>query len=165
MRAADAPDIATGPAISDTAGTTPAPRVVAVASPPPADAKSEPLLPASTPVDRAVELRRQEDIVRGVLLDYTRAFERLDVTAAKAIWPSVDDRALRRAFQQLDGQQLRFASCGVSVSGRDANARCRGEATYRPKVGSRVLRLTEREWTFNLARDNDRWQIVNATLQ
>jgi hypothetical protein len=121
--------------------------------------------PATSLPDRAADLRKQEEIVRRVLLDYTRAFERLDVKAAKAIWPSLDDRALQRAFQQLDGQQVHFASCGVSVTERDANARCRGEATYRPKVGSRVLRLTAREWTFNLARDNDRWQIVNATLQ
>jgi len=120
---------------------------------------------ASAAADRTAELRKQEEIVRSVLLDYARAFERLDVKAAKAIWPSVDDRALQRAFQRLDGQQLRFASCGVSVTDRDANARCRGDATYRPKVGPRVLRLTEREWTFSLARDNDRWQIVNATLQ
>ncbi|MEO8521985.1 MAG: hypothetical protein ABI603_11510 [Acidobacteriota bacterium] len=115
--------------------------------------------------DRAAALRREEEIVREVLREYAQAFERLDVQAAKALWPTVDDRALQRAFQQLDGQQLRFASCGVSVSGRDANARCRGDATYRPKVGSRTLRLTSREWTFNLSRDNDRWQIVNATLQ
>ena len=119
----------------------------------------------SPAVDRSAELRKDEETVLRVLHDYTRAFERLDVRAAKAIWPSVDDRALQRAFEQLDGQELRFASCGVSVSGRDANARCRGEATYRPKVGSRVLRLTQREWNFNLSRDNDTWQIVKATLQ
>jgi hypothetical protein len=121
--------------------------------------------PVSPAVDRSAELRKDEETVLRVLHDYTRAFERLDVRAAKAIWPSVDDRALQHAFEQLEGQQLRFASCGVSVSGRDANARCRGEATYRPKVGSRVLRWTEREWTFNLSRDNDTWQIVKATLQ
>jgi hypothetical protein len=121
--------------------------------------------PVSPAVDRSAELRKDEETVLRVLHDYTRAFERLDVRAAKAIWPSVDDRALQRAFEQLDGQELRFASCGVRVSGRDANARCRGEATYRPKVGSRVLRLTEREWTFNLSRENDTWQIVKATLQ
>lgn len=130
------------------------------AAPNPAGARS--VVPAA---DRSAELEKDEQTVRRVLLDYTQAFERLDVQAAKAIWPSVDDRALQRAFHQLDGQQLRFATCGVSVSGHDANARCRGEATYRPKVGSRVLRLTEREWTFNLSRDNDRWQIVKATLQ
>jgi hypothetical protein len=121
--------------------------------------------PVVAAVDHSAQLRADEETVRRVLLDYTRAFEKLDVQAAKAIWPSVDGRALQRAFQQLDGQQLRFESCGVSVSGRDANARCRGDATYHPKVGSRVVRLTEREWTFNLSRDNDRWQIVKATLQ
>ena len=37
-----------------------------------------------TVLSSAVELRHQEDSVRGVLQDYTRAFERLDVQAAKA---------------------------------------------------------------------------------
>jgi hypothetical protein len=143
----------------------PDPGVLALALAAPVEIPEKTLAPATSAADRPAELRKQEESVRRVLLDYVRAFERLDVQAAKAIWPSVDARALRRAFQRLDGQQLRFASCGVSVTERDANARCRGEATYRPKVGSRVLRLTQREWTFNLARDNDRWQIVNATLQ
>jgi hypothetical protein len=111
------------------------------------------------------DLLEQERIVRRVLGEYTRAFERLDVRAAKAVWPSLDDRALQRAFEQLDGQQLRFASCGVSITGPDANARCRGNATYRPKVGTRVLHLNEREWTFNLSRGEDGWQIVNARMQ
>jgi hypothetical protein len=111
------------------------------------------------------ELREQEQIVRRILREYTRAFERLDVRAAKAVWPSLDDRALQRAFQELDSQQVRFASCGVSITGPDANARCRGDATYRPKVGSRVVHLHEREWTFNLSRGEDGWQIVNARMQ
>jgi hypothetical protein len=142
----------------------PVPGALALMSAAPAVIPEKTLAPAASAAERAAELRKQEEDVRSVLRDYTRAYERLDVQAAKAIWPSVDDRALRRAFQQLDGQQVRFASCGVSVTERAANARCRGEATYRPKVGS-VLRLTQREWTFNLARDNDRWQIVKATLQ
>jgi hypothetical protein len=141
------------------------PGVLALMSAAPVVIPEKTLGPAASAADHAAELRKQEEIVRSVLRDYTRAYERLDVQAAKAIWPSLDESALRHAFQQLHGQQLRFASCGVSVTERDANARCRGEATYRPKVGSRVLRLTQREWTFNLARDNDRWQIVNATLQ
>lgn len=114
--------------------------------------------------DRVDSSRRDEEVVRQVLQDYARAYERLDVQAAKAIYPTVDSQALQRAFEQLDAQQLAFASCGVVLTGRDANARCRGDATYRPKVGSRTLRLTAREWTFNLSRDNDRWQIVKATL-
>lgn len=126
---------------------------------------------AASPVTAAAHDRldarqrdEEEEIVRQVLRDYARAYERLDVQAAKAIYPTVDGQALQRAFEQLDAQQLAFASCGVVLTGRDANARCRGDATYRPKVGSRTLRLTAREWTFNLSRDNDRWQIVKATL-
>jgi hypothetical protein len=166
LRATPIADAGTPPPVStETTEHAPLPRVLALASATPMEIPEKTLAPATGAVDRAAELRKQEEIVRTVLLDYARAFERLDVQAAKAIWPSVDDRALRRAFQRLDGQQLRFASCGVSVTERDANARCRGEATYRPKVGPRVLRLTEREWRFSLARDNDRWQIVNATLQ
>jgi hypothetical protein len=129
----------------------------------PRDASS--VASVSPAVDRSAELRRDEERVLRVLHDYTRAYERLDVQAAKAIYPSVDDRALQRAFEQINGQQLRFASCGVSVKGQDANARCRGEATFRPKVGSRVLRKNDFAWTFDLSRDNDTWQIVKATFQ
>jgi len=160
-----APEETPAPAPARVSSGTPAERPASTGAPVLAERSVAADTPAPAVVSSALELRHQEDSVRGVLLDYTRAFERLDVQAAKAIWHSVDDRALQRAFQQLDGQKLHFASCGVSVSGRDANARCRGDATYRPKVGSRVLRLTEREWTFSLSRDNDRWQIVNATLQ
>jgi hypothetical protein len=109
--------------------------------------------------------RRDEEIVRRILRDYTRAYERMDVEAARTLWPSVDVRALQRAFERLDGQQLRLGSCGVAFAGQAANARCQGDAVYRPKVGTRVLHLTGREWTFNLSRSHSGWQIVNAQIQ
>jgi hypothetical protein len=115
------------------------------------------------PADSTADVRTQEQIVLEVLHRYSRAFENMDVQATKAVWPSVDDRELRRVYRQFDAQQVRFASCGVSINGPDANARCRGSATYRPKVGSRV-QLKEREWTFNLSRDDAGWQIVNQTI-
>ena len=120
---------------------------------------------AKAPEAGTADLSRQKQIVLQILQEYQQAFQRLDVRAAKAVWPSLDDRKLRRAFQQLDRQELRFASCDVvSISGRDANASCRGDLTYRPKVGSRAMTLTEREWTFNLSRADEGWQIVNATI-
>jgi hypothetical protein len=124
-----------------------------------------PRVPAVQVPDPNLDLQKQQQVVLQILREYTRAFERMDVQAAKAVWPSLDDRALQRAYQQLDGQHLQLASCGVSISGVDANARCRGNATYRPKVGSRVLHVTEREWTFNLSRGAGGWQIVNARIQ
>ena len=115
------------------------------------------------PADSTADVRNQEQNVLEVLHRYSRAFENMDVQATKAVWPSVDDRELRRVYRQFDAQQVRFASCGVSINGPDANARCRGSATYRPKVGSRV-HLKEREWTFNLSRDDAGWQIVKQTI-
>jgi hypothetical protein len=115
--------------------------------------------------DASTELNQQTQVILGVLDQYTRAVERLDTRAVKAVWPTLDrrnERELQRSFHQLEEQQVRFASCGVQISGEAANARCRGDVTYRPKVGSRVLRLTEREWQFNLSRAEDGWQIVKV---
>jgi hypothetical protein len=114
--------------------------------------------------DPAGELRKQEQVVRELLERYAYAYERMDVQAAKALHPSLDDRALRRAFHGLNAQQVRLADCGVSFVGQGANARCQRSATYRTKVGSQVLRYTN-EWTFNLSRDDAGWQIVDARIQ
>jgi hypothetical protein len=110
--------------------------------------------------------QKEEEVVLALLQEYSRAYERMDVRATKALYPSVDDRSLRRAFGDLKGQQLHFASCGVAISssGAGANAWCRGDATFRPKVGSRVY-LPNREWTFSLGREGDGWQILKATMQ
>ena len=113
------------------------------------------------------DVSREKETVLAVLHEYSRAYERLDVGATKAVYPTIDARRLQRAFQELQGQHLRFANCGVNISssGAGANARCTGDATYRPKVGSRVVRLTNLEWTFSLARDGSGWQILDARMQ
>lgn len=136
-------------------------------SAPPAAARSSTshIVMAVAARDPASERQAQEQVVRDVLDRYASAFERLDVRAAKAVRPTLDDRALQRAFEQLDAQQVRFASCSYSISERDANARCRGSATYRPKVGRRVVHVAGREWTFNLSKDDGGWQIVDARIQ
>jgi hypothetical protein len=109
----------------------------------------------------------QTQRVLRVIQEYTRAFERLDIQATKAVYPSAPDRELRRAFRDLEGQRIRLDNCGVSISGsgQDANARCQGDYTYRPKVGSGLVRLNGREWIFSLSRNEGAWQILNATIQ
>jgi hypothetical protein len=113
-----------------------------------------------------VDLEGQEALVLEVLEQYAKAYERLDVQAAKALWPTVDARALRRAFHGVDSLRYRFTSCGVvSMTGEAANAHCRGDVTYRPKVGSRPSTLPPQEWNFDLSRHEHGWRIVNLTMQ
>jgi hypothetical protein len=94
-----------------------------------------------------------------VIEQYQQAFNTLDVGAATRIWPDVDKRALTRAFSDLEAQSIRLEDCGVTLASSAAQARCRGVATYQPKVGRRPQQLT-REWTFTLARtESSDWRI------
>ena len=110
--------------------------------------------------------QKDTEVVLAVLREYSRAYERMDVRATKAVYPSVDDRRLRRAFDDLQEQQVRFASCGVTISssGAGANAWCKGDASFRPKIGA-PKHYPNREWTFSLTRDDGGWQILKATVQ
>ena len=109
---------------------------------------------------------KDTEVVLAVLREYSRAYDRMDVRATKAVYPSVDDRRLRRAFDDLQEQQVHFASCNVTISssGAGANAWCRGDASFRPKIGS-PKHYPNREWTFSLTRDGGGWQILKATVQ
>jgi hypothetical protein len=111
------------------------------------------------------QLKQKE--VLAVVHEYTRALERMDVRATKAVYPSANDRRLKASFQGLEAQQIHLDSCGVSFSSSgDANARCKGNATYRPKIGSRVGRPTKtQEWVFSLSQDGGGWQILEARIQ
>lgn len=115
----------------------------------------------------AQEQQLKQKEVLAVVHEYTRALERLDVRATKAVYPSADDRRLKASFRDLEAQQIHLDSCGVSFSSSgDANARCKGNATYRPKVGSRVGRPTKmQEWVFSLSQDGGGWQILEARVQ
>jgi len=119
------------------------------------------------PRDLADDTKNQKETVLAVVHEYARALGRLDVGATKAVYPSLDARELRRAFHGLEEQKVHFASCElkISQSGDDANARCIGNATYRPKVGSRNGRFENREWVFSLARGGSGWQILEARSQ
>jgi hypothetical protein len=115
---------------------------------------------------RGEEQRRQKEVVLAVLNEYTRALERRDLRATKAVYPSANSRRLQQSFSDVQAQQFRIASCDVKFSppGHDANARCVGNSTFHPKVGS-TIRYTDREWVFSLARDGGAWQIREARFQ
>ena len=124
-------------------------------------------LPIDRERDPANDQRGQEEVILAVLHEYTRALERFDVGATKAVYPSVDDRRLRQSFADVETQRFQFARCGVSFSssGHDANVWCIGNSTFRPKVGSRVIKYSDQAWEFTLARDAGGWQILEALIQ
>ena len=78
------------------------------------------------------------------------------------MWPSVDTRALERAFQSLKSQDLHFDSCKMTVTGARAQAACKGRAVYVPRIGDQSPRFTSREWNFELRKADERWTIASA---
>lgn len=126
-------------------------------------ARSNP--PAERVIRTAAIVEPDRNLVNRVLQQYAAAYERLDAEAAKEVYPSVNDTALRRAFSNLEAQRVTLGACGITISGSDANARCKGEAAYLPRVGPRTLRTATREWTFDLAKADDGWHIVRATVR
>ena len=101
----------------------------------------------------------EADQISGVLTLYRSAFNALDSAAARRVWPSVDERALDRAFAGLQQQDVAFENCQIDVAGVRAAARCNGVARYVPKVGSRNPQTLAREWKFALQKVDDRWVI------
>jgi hypothetical protein len=149
---------------SPIAPPTPSPvPVTTVASLPRAELPARAAVAPATPVATS---RGDETRVTQVLNQYARAYERLDASAARAVWPTVDERALARAFASLESQDLSFDACDVEVRGTIATASCRGKASYIGKVGNREPRTEQRQWTFELRRDgDDAWKIETAQAQ
>lgn len=99
-------------------------------------------------------------IIYGVLAEYQGALNRLDVTAVRAIWPSLDAASLERAFTQLERQSVLFDACSVAIIGDGATARCQGTSSYVPRVGRRTERLGPRHWRIELKQAETTWHIV-----
>ena len=119
--------------------------------------------PAREPLSAAMPRgEAQESAVRRALRSYQDAYERLDVAAAADVWPTVDRRALSRAFDTLQSQGLDFQSCTITVSGDRANAQCRGTLRFVPKTGDPQPRVEEQQWVFALRRVDGNWAIDKA---
>jgi hypothetical protein len=124
---------------------------------PTSNAAADSVVPAAV-VTTPADTTRVEEVLRR----YARAYDSLDASAARAVWPSVNEKALARAFQDLSSQTVQFDNCDINIRGAVANASCSGEASYVVKVGSREPRTEPRLWRFELRRDGDAWKIENA---
>lgn len=96
---------------------------------------------------------------------YQQAFSTLDANAAQAVWPSVDVKALGRAFDQLDQQTFELQACQITIAGSRAEAACSGTASYVRKVGNKGMRAEPRQWRFTLRQDDNEWIIDRVDVR
>jgi hypothetical protein len=120
---------------------------------------------AASVVPAAVTPAAEQGRVEEVLRRYARAYDQLDASAARAVWPTVDEKALARAFQNLASQNVSFHNCDIDIRGAVANASCRGQASFVGKVGNREPRTESMGWRFELRRDGDAWKIEQAEMR
>jgi CheY-like chemotaxis protein len=118
--------------------------------------------PASSGPHHLVATEQETASIYAALGQYRTAYARLDVKATRAVWPSVDARALARAFSGLREQQVVFSGCSLAVNTADATAICGGRATFVTRVGSQAQRSEPREWRFRLKKAGDVWTIAEA---
>jgi len=120
-----------------------------------APAANESAAPASVASPREVETA----LIESVLTQYRTAFANLDASAVEAFWPSVNSRALSRAFDELEVQKFEFDRCTTDVKGTIAVTSCSGRARYTPRIGNRTPHVEPRRWTFTLEKANGIWLI------
>jgi hypothetical protein len=129
-------------------------REPAASAPPPPPAASA--APAGPPPPSPEA--RETTAVETVLERYRLAFSTLN-SGVSDFWPGVNSRALDKAFNELDEQRFEFDQCRVELQGAQADATCRGSATFVPKVGNKTPRTQPRQWTFRLVKAGNRWII------
>jgi ketosteroid isomerase-like protein len=114
---------------------------------------------------RGIVTANEEQRIAAVLRHYTDAYAQLNTAAAKAVWPSVDVRALSRAFDALESQEIVFDGCTVNLAGSEAQAVCQGNLTYVPKRGRKSPRTVGQRWSFVMKKTSDEWTITRAEMR
>jgi hypothetical protein len=134
---------------------------LAPAAPAPGPAVIEtPVAPAAVPA-AAPAARYTADVgIRNLLERYEAAYDHRDVQTAAALWPSLDRRALTRAFASLDSQDVSFDRCDIDASEERGSAVCVGTVRYVPSVGRGVEKEGRITWTFDVARAGEDWRIT-----
>lgn len=153
-------DVSPSPSTPAASATAAAGTVAAAGAPTP-EAPSESssaAAPASSAAPRSA-LVEADAAIRNVLGRYRTAFNVLDARAASDVWPTVDQRTLNRAFDQLAEQNVSFDNCAIDVKGVLAQAHCTGTIRFVPKIGSRSAQVEPRRWDFTLRKAYSGWVI------
>lgn len=132
-----------------------------VAAPPPTAANPA---VAASPAPRAMPPPVVDDreSIQLLLQGYRDALTRLDSASAALIWPTVDTRALNRAFSTVSQQEIRFERCSLKLDDQHASALCIGEIYYVRRHGDQTPRTQSTSWRFEFVRRSDRWEIANV---
>ena len=115
------------------------------------------------PTSPAPPVIEDQAAVRETLDHYADAYAGMDVRATAAVWPSVDRRALTRAFATLKSQGLTFDSCNINVNDTSATAHCRGTVQFVRKIGSPTPLTAPQEWRFVMRKLGGTWTIDEVT--
>ena len=83
----------------------------------------------------------------------------MDARATKAVWPSVDEAALARAFQNRESQNLALSNCKLQLNGSRAHVICQGKARFVRKIGRKAEQQPQRQWLFTLSQGAGAWKI------
>jgi hypothetical protein len=140
-------------------------------TPPPADGGADGVVPAPLPAPRTDAVRSDgaalaaNDGITEALKHLEVAYGRRDATLAKAVWPTVNERALARAFDGLRSQSVTFDRCKMDVAGGAGEVECHGVTTYVTRVGSQDRRTESRQWKFRVKKADDSWLIVSAAAR
>jgi hypothetical protein len=128
---------------------------------------SPPVADPAPPADIALPAGEESasDGIAEALKHLQIAYERRDATLAKEVWPTVDERALARAFDGLRSQSVTFDRCQLNVSGAAGEVECRGVTRYVPRVGGQYQRVESRQWRFRVEKAADSWLITSAAAR
>ncbi len=148
---------ATPSPIAPSPATTPTSDVLRPAGVAPSPAAT--VVPASTAAARPAGREAETRAIEQVLGQYRTAFNRLDAGAASAVWPTVTEKTLAKAFDSLASHDVSFDTCEIEIFSGLAEVACRGSARYVPKVGSRTPKDESREWKFSLRKNSGEWLI------
>ena len=103
--------------------------------------------------------------IRSLLQKYEDAYDHRDVRSAAVLWPSLDTRALTRAFAGLDRQDVSFDRCDIDAGAERGSAVCEGTVRYVPSVGRGVEKEARVIWTFDLTRSGQDWRITRLSAR
>jgi hypothetical protein len=162
-----APPVAPAPALPDVApasATPPGTGNLALAGTSVDLTASPAPVPAPAPIESTQARPSDDKTIRTVLGRYETAYNRLDATAATAVWPTADQRGLSNAFQGLSSQSVSLGRCEVRVGGVSAEAICNGTQRWTPKVGG-GSQTAPRRWRFELRNTGDQWVISQVAVR